>query len=249
MVGQIAADDGLTADILPFDCQHAEAHKAVVDKNRIAGLKLLGEVLVAHGDDRAVAFNIPCCKGEKVAVVNVHLAGFERACAVFGALGVEHDGDGEVKLLAHLLNHADLGKLLFMRAVGKIEAGNVHARPAHGGKNAGVTAGRSDGRDDFCFFHGSVSFHIQHARFRRRSRAKISISKSSTGMTLASFSDKREMRPVKRGVCLKKGTEPSWLCPGCVRTGRNAPASKRIGRAAPYDRLHHSLGWPYFSTK
>ena len=83
----------------------------------------------------------------------MHLAGFERACAVFGALGVEHDGDGEVKLLAYLLNHADLGKLLFVRAVGKIEAGNVHARPAHGGKYAGVTAGRADGRDDFCFSH------------------------------------------------------------------------------------------------
>ena len=158
VVGQIAANDRLTADILPFDRQHAEAHKAVVDKNRIAGLKLLGEVLVAHGDDRAVAFNIPCCKGEKVAVVDMHLASFERAGAVFGALGVEHDGDGEVKLLAYLLNHADLGKLLFVRAVGKIEAGNIDTRPAHGGKNAGVTAGRSDGCDDFCFSHGSVSF-------------------------------------------------------------------------------------------
>ena len=80
-------------------------------------------------------------------------------------------------------------------------------------------------------------------------RENASIKKKITGMLFASFSDKREMRPVKRGVCLKKGTEPSWLCPGCARTGRNAPASKRIGRAAPYDRLHHSLGRPYFSTK
>ena len=80
-------------------------------------------------------------------------------------------------------------------------------------------------------------------------RENASIKKKITGMLFASFSDKRKMRPVKRGVCLKKGTEPSWLCPGCARTGRNAPASKRIGRAAPYDRLHHSLGRPYFSTK
>ena len=51
-------------------------------------------------------------------------------------------------------------------------------------------------------------------------RENASIKKKITGMLFASFSDKREMRPVKRGVCLKKGTEPSWLCPGCARTDR-----------------------------
>ena len=156
VVRQVAADDRLTADFRALHTQHAEAHQPVVDENRIARAQLLCKVFIAHGDNRGASLHVAGSKGEKISVVDMDLAVFECAGPVLGSLGVEHDGNGQIQLLTDLFDHVDLCQLLFVRAVGKIEAGNVDARLAHGGKNSRVTAGRTDGSDNFCFSHKSV---------------------------------------------------------------------------------------------
>ena len=156
VVRQVAADDRLTADFRALHTQHAEAHQPVVDENRIARAQLLCKVFIAHGDNRGASLHVAGGKGEKISVVDMDLAVFECAGPVLGSLGVEHDGNGQIQLLADFFDHVDLCQLLFVRAVGKIEAGNVDARLAHGGKNSRVTAGRTDGSDNFCFSHKSV---------------------------------------------------------------------------------------------
>ena len=76
--------------------------------------------------------------------------------SIYGAVREQFDELEKLQISYDLFDHVDLCQLLFVRAVGKIEAGNVDARLAHGGKNSRVTAGRTDGSDNFCFSHKSV---------------------------------------------------------------------------------------------
>ena len=156
LVGEPATDEGLAVNFRPFDALNFKAHEPVIDQNRVAGDKLLRQTCIADAHDVLVADELLGGEGERRAVGQVDPAALKRADAVFRTFRVEHDGDGQTQLFADLFDHVDLCQLLFVRAVGKIEAGNVDARLAHGGKNSRVTAGRTDGSDNFCFSHKSV---------------------------------------------------------------------------------------------
>ena len=108
---------------------------------------------IIHADDRLVALDRARCERKGIAVMQLDMPRGKRADAVLRALRIEHDGDRQAKLLAHLLDHVDLGLMLGMGAVRKIQAGHIHARAAHIGKHGRVTAGRADGTDDLCFPH------------------------------------------------------------------------------------------------
>ena len=108
---------------------------------------------MVDGDMRLIARDILIRQRELVALLEHDLAVLELAKTHLRALRIEHDGDRQAKLLAHLLDHVDLGLMLGMGAVRKIQAGHIHARAAHIGKHGRVTAGRADGTDDLCFPH------------------------------------------------------------------------------------------------
>ena len=77
------------------------------------------------------------------------LALLERSGADFGALQVLQDADGASFALGGAAQALDVVGVIFVGAVGEVEAGDVHAEAqqvAHGG--FGV-AGGADGADDF----------------------------------------------------------------------------------------------------
>ena len=152
-VGQFAAGHDLAADLRIGTLEHPEDHQAVVDQHRVADFQFLGEVLVGDGDALAVAEDVFGGKGEMLALVEHDAAVREAAGAVFGALGVQHDGDGHVQLLAHALDELDLFQMFLVRAVGEVEPRHVHARHTHLGKRIFIVTGRADGADDLCFSH------------------------------------------------------------------------------------------------
>jgi len=67
---------------------------------------------------------------------------------ILGALEILQDADGAIFLFGGQAQAFDIAGVILVRAVGKIQAGNVHAQThqiTHGG--FGV-AGRADGADD-----------------------------------------------------------------------------------------------------
>ena len=95
-----------------------------------------GNILRSDGDDRA-------------GFQQDGLVALQQAGADLGALQILQDADGAAFALGGAAQALDVVGVIFVRAVGKIEAGDVHAEAqqvAHGG--FGV-AGRADGADDF----------------------------------------------------------------------------------------------------
>ena len=153
-VGEDAAGDDGAADLAALDGLDLEDHEAVVHEDAVPDGEIVGQARVAHGDDALVALDVAGGEGEIIPVLEGDFAVLEGADAVLGALGVEHDGDGQAQLRAHGLDHVDLLLVLLMGAVGKIQAGDIQALQAHGLENRWVFAGRSDGADDLGFSHG-----------------------------------------------------------------------------------------------
>lgn len=152
-VGKLAAHDDAAVHVRLREVLHLEDHKTVVHEHAVTYGQIMRQAGVIHADDRLVALDRARCKREGIAVMQLDMPRGKRADAVLWALRIEHDGDRQTKLLAHLLDHVDLGLMLGMGAVRKIQAGHIHARAAHIGKHGRVTAGRADGTDDLCFPH------------------------------------------------------------------------------------------------
>ena len=160
-VGQVAAGQDLTDRVAALQGRDLEHHKAVVHQDPVPYGQVLNEALIGDGDPGLVALHILGGEGEGVAVVQVDLSVLEGLDPVLGALGVQHDGDGQAQLLPDLFDEVHLFLLLLMGAVGEIQPGHVHAGQAHLGQGLLVLAGRADGADDLCFAHDTVSSPTQ----------------------------------------------------------------------------------------
>lgn len=157
-VGEPASGDDAAVDFGALNGQHLENDKPVVDEHGVAGGQLAGQAGVADGDDGLVALYVLSGReGEFRAVGKLDFSVLKGADAVFGAFGVEHDGDWQAKRLPHLFNHIKLLLVLLVRAVREVQPRDVQARAAHAGKYGGVAAGRADGTYDFCLSHDAFS--------------------------------------------------------------------------------------------
>ena len=153
-VGQLAAGGDRGDDLAAAHVVHAEGKQTVVQQNEVARLEVVGKSRIADGNAGLVADDAFIGgKGEGVALVQHDFAVFERADAVFGALGVQQDRDRQVQLLADALDLFDMVKVIRMRAVRKVEARDIHAGAAHLCEGGFIRAGGTDGADDFGFSH------------------------------------------------------------------------------------------------
>ena len=66
---------------------------------------------------------------------------------------VLEDGDGLVFFFGDFADERDLGGMLFVGAVGEVQAGDIHARVDHAAEGLAVFGGRADGAYNFCFSH------------------------------------------------------------------------------------------------
>ena len=109
----------------------AKAEHAVAQKDHVAGLKILHQVFIADRNAMLVADDFFGGEGEFLSLHERYLPLFKGADAVLGPLRVEHDGDGQIQLLAQLFDAFNARQLLRVRAVRKIEPRHVHAGQAH----------------------------------------------------------------------------------------------------------------------
>ena len=152
-VGQHAAGGDAADDVRVGRGGDGQRDEPVVDEHGVARLEILREPGIAHGHALGIAGDGLGRERERVAAVQLDLPVFKRADAVLGALRVEHDGDGQVELRAQLLDAVDAYLVLGVRAVGKVQARDVHAREHHGAQRLLAVAGGADGADDLRFSH------------------------------------------------------------------------------------------------
>ena len=73
--------------------------------------------------------------------------------ADLGALGVQQGSDRLAQLFTDGLQLFKAAQMLFVRAVGKIKTGNIHAVGDQLAQNAFLIGGRAQSADDLCFSH------------------------------------------------------------------------------------------------
>ena len=93
------------------------------------------------------------CERELVAFAQRDAAVLEGADAVLRPFRIQHDGDGQVQLLAQALDRFNPGEVFGMVTVRKIEPGYVHARKEHLAQRLFAFARGADGADDLCLAH------------------------------------------------------------------------------------------------
>ncbi len=150
MLAEHAAVDDVADDIFAADAAHAQFDQAVAEQDARAGREFAGEVGEGGGDASFVAGDLVGRDGDdRSGLQKDGLALFEQSGADLGALQVLQDADGASFALGGAAQALDVVGVIFVGAVGEVEAGDVHAEAkqvAHGG--FGV-AGGADGADDF----------------------------------------------------------------------------------------------------
>lgn len=127
----IAAVDHGANGVRAADAFDGKAQKAVAEQNFIAWDEVLHEPFVADGNAVFVANDFIGCERELVAFAQRDAAVLEGADAVLRPFRIQHDGDGQVQLLAQALDRFNPGEVFGMVTVRKIEPGYVHARKEH----------------------------------------------------------------------------------------------------------------------
>ena len=147
-----AVQDG-AGDIGIGDFPDGQLDQAVVQHDGAAGGHIVGQILIGDADDFLGAFHIAGGEGEGLAFLQ-HLGTILEVLQTdLGAFGVQHGGHRLVQLFPDGLQGLQTALVLFMGAMGKIEAGHVHPvfheRPQH----AFLVGGRSEGADDLGLAH------------------------------------------------------------------------------------------------
>ena len=113
-------------DVPPLDGIHLQGHQAVVDEDLLAGLELLVELFIGHGDMGAVPHLVPGGEGEGVA--GLQTDGFlgEGPDADLRPLGVQNGGHGTPHGVPDGLEQGEPLQVLLVAPVGEVEPGRVH---------------------------------------------------------------------------------------------------------------------------
>ena len=123
-----------------LDGQH---DASVVNQNAIALGQLRGQVAVSNGNLAVVAHNIAGSQRKFVSLFQLDRAALKVAHTDLGTAGVKHNGGGHAHVVAHTAKHFDALFMIFMGAVGKVEARHVHAVFEHLGDDLLLSAGRA----------------------------------------------------------------------------------------------------------
>ena len=145
---QHGAGDVGVGDLL--DAQHDEA---VIQHDGAALVHIVGQVLVGDGADLLGALHLAGGQGEGLAGFQHLDAVLELLQADLRALGVQQSGNGLAQLLAQCLQIGQTAAVLLIGAVGKIEAGHVHAVGDQLAQDIPFVGGGAKGADDLRFSH------------------------------------------------------------------------------------------------
>ena len=149
MLAQSSAVQNVADHILAAHGAHAQFDETVAQKNACAGGDFAGEIGKGGGNARWGSSDV--ARSDDHGRAAFQFDGFvalQASSADFGALQILQDADGAVFFFRGAPQAFDVAGVILVRAMGKIQAGDVHAEAkqvAHCG--LGMT-GRTDGADD-----------------------------------------------------------------------------------------------------
>ena len=153
LVLDLAVVQHLADDVRIVHGDDLQLDQAVVQHDGAAGLHVLRQVLIGDGADLLGAFHLAGGQGEGLAGFQHFSAVLEVLQADLGAFGVQQGGDRLAQLFTNGLQLFKAAQMLFVRAVGKIKTGNIHAVGDQLAQNAFLIGGRTQSADDLGFSH------------------------------------------------------------------------------------------------
>ena len=149
MLAQTSAIQNVADHIFAAHRAHAQFDQAIAQKNAGAGRDFAGEIGKGGGNARRSAGDIARSNDHgRAAFQHDRFVALQASSADLGALQILQDADGAIFFLGGAAQAFDVAGVILVRAVRKIQAGDIHAEAkqvAHGG--FGV-AGWTDGADD-----------------------------------------------------------------------------------------------------
>ena len=116
------ADDGFLGHFL-----HAHADKTVVNQDGVAGLDVLGQVLIRNAAAFLGAHAFVGIQCEILSIFQRDAAALKVSGTDFRTFGIEHGGDGQTQIFTHADNLFEANQVFFMVGVTEIEACHIHA--------------------------------------------------------------------------------------------------------------------------
>ena len=153
----LAAVEHFADDVGVRDALDGQLDEAVVQHDGAALVDILGQVLVGDGADLLGALHLAGGQGEGLTGFQHLNAVLELLQADLGAFGVQQGSNGLVQLSADSLQHVQTALVLLVGAVGKVEAGHVHAVGDQLAQDAVLIGRRAKGADDLRFSHKYTS--------------------------------------------------------------------------------------------
>ena len=153
----LAAVEHFADDVGVRDALDGQLDEAVVQHDGAALVDVLGQVFVGDGADLLGALHIAGGQGEGLTGFQHLNAVLELLQADLGAFGVQQGSNGLVQLSADSLQHIQTALVLLIGAVGKVEAGHVHAVGDQLAQDAVLIGRRAKGADDLRFSHKYTS--------------------------------------------------------------------------------------------
>jgi len=150
---QAAAGDHPGDDVAALDPDDGEGELAVVEKNRMAFLRLGGEFRIIDGDAGLRAGSRIRGDGQLLAVLKDQV-GLQVADPDLGTAGVEEDGGVGIGPASGLLHQVDESSVGLPVAVGEIDPGDIHAGIDEGEDLVLRLAAGTEGGDDLGLVHG-----------------------------------------------------------------------------------------------
>ena len=150
MFGEQSAIQNVANHVVAAHGANPQLNKSVAQQNLCAGAELGSETGERGGNTSGRARDIPRCDDDGAAGFQQNrFAAFQASGADLRTLQILENADGAMFAFRHAAQALDIAGVIFVGAVGKVEAGDVHAQAqqvAHG--SLGV-AGGTDGADDF----------------------------------------------------------------------------------------------------
>ena len=147
--------------VAPRKLRDFKNHKAIVYQDPVSHVQVAHQAPVVDADPGLVPLHLVGGKGKGVSLLHLNFSRFESTDTVLRSLGIQHDADGQVQLLANLFNEVDLLFMLCVGAVGEIQPGNVHTCQTQLFQGLLVLAGGADGADDLRLAHGGASLYLK----------------------------------------------------------------------------------------
>ena len=126
-VAHLAAVEDLRMDIFAFDADNFQVDQAVRQEDVVAGFDVLRQFFIVHGGNRFVAFDVTGRQGKVLAGFHHDRAILKFAQTDFRAFRVQEQCHRDTQFLGGSADHVDALFMFFMRTMGEIKAGNVHA--------------------------------------------------------------------------------------------------------------------------